>query len=316
MSEAQPTWLSLHLDLAYSGNGWGEVYGVLTDEVLTGFVRPLVDDLVGRGWVQRFFFIRYRDPGAHVRLRLLAPREKHRGVVSAAEQARAEYLGDGISRQIVTGIRQEVYQQEIARYGGPVGVGISERLFETSSTLALDTLPAIVRARGDRALRFGHAAMGALLLVGGLLGDEAVSAKTRMLELYERTQLRLFAKEDSAVRVTQRIDAVANGQDSLLDKLATVYRAVEEPDRLPDPLSSAARSILEIRRAISQACNNGALRFNGDRAPSRSKALRTLAYSYLHMHLNRLGVGTIHEPYVARIACRALERTGRVPQWA
>jgi thiopeptide-type bacteriocin biosynthesis protein len=318
MSETRPAWLSIYLDLAHSGTGWEEVYGSLADEVLTGLVRPLLDDLLGRGVVRRFFFIRYRDPGAHVRLRLLAPVGEHAGIVAGLEGARREFNESRKGPPVLTGLRPEAYRPEVSRYGGPLGVGISEAVFETSSVLVLDTLPAIVRAGGEGALRFGHAGMGAMLLVGALLRGESTATKIRFLEQYEGTQLDRFVKGEAAARMKGRLEALAGGQDSLMDKLQAVHQAAEEPERLPEPLSGAATGFLSVRRELVDACERGAIRFNGnrgDRAPSLSRALRTLAYSYLHMHLNRLGVGTIHEPLVARIARRTLERAERAGAW-
>ena len=316
MPDHSSGWLSVHLDVAYSGSGWAEVYGLRTDRILAGLVQPAVKTLIESGVVSRFFFIRYRDPGAHVRLRLFCREADHDGILSVLEGARREFIGSSSRDDVVTGFRREPYNPEWDRYGGPAGVDVSEEMFEASSVFVLDSLPVLIKGDGESGLRFGHGAIGAVLLIGTMLGEEPQPTGSALLDHYERTQADRFLTGDREQDMRRDVRILAEHQDRLLDTLVSVYSALSDPERLPEPFCSAASKFLNVRQRLVHACQDGLISFNGAEPASERGALYSLASSYLHMHLNRLGIRTIHEPLVARIARHALERSRRTPAWS
>ncbi|MGH3994155.1 MAG: thiopeptide-type bacteriocin biosynthesis protein, partial [Pseudonocardiaceae bacterium] len=111
----------------YSGNS-------TSDHLLRELVRPLVDEALASGAVDRWFFIRYADPDWHVRVRLHGPPERlHGEVLPALEAAIEPFCRDGS----VWKLQLDTYEREIERYGGNEGIVLSERLFHADSEAAL-----------------------------------------------------------------------------------------------------------------------------------------------------------------------------------
>ena len=306
MSDENARWLSVHIDIEHSGRGWPECYGPPADAVIDELVRPVVHQLANDGAVRRFFFIRYLDPQAHIRLRLSAPHDTHRHLVSVIEGARNHFNRAQAGAVSIERLREVSYEPEYGRYGGPQGVAISEAMFEASSRLVMDTLP-VVRSQ-DVGLRFGHGAMGILLLIATVLRSQSLEERTDFLDRYERG--RLHVEREASMR--QQLAQLASGEERLTQSLAEVYGSGTQPDRLPDPLAAAARAFLDVQEALCVAWASKPLRFRGSASASLSQGLTNLAISYVHMHLNRLGIPTIREALACRIARQAVELVGEV----
>jgi thiopeptide-type bacteriocin biosynthesis protein len=116
------------------------------DTVLREGVAPFVRALGGAGAVDGWFFIRYGDPDNHLRVRFQAPPERLWGqVLPAFTNALAPLLDQGVVRRVML----DTYRREVARYGGPEGVRLSERFFGADSDFVLAVLGV---AGGDEGL--------------------------------------------------------------------------------------------------------------------------------------------------------------------
>lgn len=291
---SRPTWLSLYLDLA-------DADPRTADAVIQELVDPLVAKLGGDEALGGFFFIRYRDPAPHLRLRLLLPLERHEAVTDRVRALASE------ARPLVIGLREEAYEPELDRYGGPVGVEIAEALFEGSSRLVLATLAAISAGGGGPDVRFAHGALGVALLVACLLRDHAGEERSAFLRSYEAGTVRLRVREDARSQFEADYSALAAEQDRLLDTLADVANATATPDRLPEPLDAAARSFHRARTALDRAFTSSSIRGPLSQLLTSRQALHRLLGSFLHMHLNRLGVAPVQEVLACRIASHVFE---------
>ncbi|UNZ21268.1 lantibiotic dehydratase [Streptomyces sp. 891-h] len=93
--------------------------------------------------VDRWFFLRYLDPGPHLRLRLHgAPETIRSHVLPALHQWAGTAADEGLIRKVVL----DTYEPETERYGGPEALVAAERLFHADSRLVTAQLAA--RARG------------------------------------------------------------------------------------------------------------------------------------------------------------------------
>ncbi|PJN40592.1 lantibiotic dehydratase [Streptomyces sp. CB02959] len=82
----------------------------------------------------RWFFLRYRDPEPHLRLRFHgAPAELTGRVLPAVARHVRELIGSGAVRTMTL----DAYRPETDRYGGPAAQAAAERLFRTDSRSAL-----------------------------------------------------------------------------------------------------------------------------------------------------------------------------------
>jgi thiopeptide-type bacteriocin biosynthesis protein len=114
------------------------------DLVLCDSLAPLVDTLVQSGVIDRWFFLRYRDPGWHIRIRFhLVDRHQHTRVVGALQELFAsEARACRASR-----LQLDTYDREVERYGGASAIEACERLFHADSIACLEVLQ-ILRREG------------------------------------------------------------------------------------------------------------------------------------------------------------------------
>lgn len=105
------------------------------NEVLAHRLGELVDDLPDE--VDRWFFIRYRDPDDHLRLRFHGTPE-----VLAAELLPRLNRWAGALRadRLIRGCALGTYDPELERYGGPQAIAAAERVFHADSLAAVEAL--------------------------------------------------------------------------------------------------------------------------------------------------------------------------------
>ncbi|HEY3708861.1 MAG TPA: lantibiotic dehydratase [Amycolatopsis sp.] len=96
------------------------------DELLTGHVPALVS-AVG---ADRWFFLRYQDPRAHLRLRF------HGDALPAVRAWSEALIADGLACECIV----DTYRPEVGRYGGPEAIGLAEAAFQADSDAVLTQL--------------------------------------------------------------------------------------------------------------------------------------------------------------------------------
>ncbi|MFB8775803.1 lantibiotic dehydratase [Streptomyces broussonetiae] len=92
------------------------------------------DDLGARQW----WFVRYRDPDDHLRVRLTC----QPGTLSAAFEAIGEWTRRLRQHSLITHASVVTYHPETARFGGPTAIDAAERYFAADSAAALAQLAA------------------------------------------------------------------------------------------------------------------------------------------------------------------------------
>ncbi|ARQ70646.1 lantibiotic dehydratase [Streptomyces marincola] len=206
------------------------------DAVLTRHVPALLSEL---GDV-RCWFVRYRDPDDHLRIRLTcAPGTLGKTFESIGEWS--EHLRD---RGLITRSSVETYHPETARFGGPEAIDAAERYFAADSCAALAQLTA-AGAKGAPDARAVTAASMVEIAVG-LLGDRA----TAMRWLIEHTRSDTAAPSRAVYRqaidlvhtypagVDERIVAASSARRAALAGYAHALTAAhtDPGDLLPDLL--------------------------------------------------------------------------------
>jgi thiopeptide-type bacteriocin biosynthesis protein len=132
------------------------------DAVLREVVAPLVAETADRA--DLWFFLRYTDPGHHLRVRF------HGDVLDRLHERLRPLLADGRVSRVVL----DTYRREVSRYGGPEGIVKAEQVFRHDSDAVLAILGV---AAGDEglALRWRAAVVG----VDRLLADSGIDVPTR-----------------------------------------------------------------------------------------------------------------------------------------
>ena len=95
-------WLSAHLYFN------GSLYGKEGDDLITQLAVPFAESCLMRGIADRYFFVRYYDPGPHIRLRLRGKIE----AVTADLRVLADTIGENA---YLTGVRPVPYEPETER---------------------------------------------------------------------------------------------------------------------------------------------------------------------------------------------------------
>ncbi len=246
--------------------------------------------------VRRWFFVRYRDPEHHLRVRLFGDRARLWAEVLPALSDAARPL---LASRRVYRLQIDSYDRETERYGGPAGVRLAERLFHADSEACAEILDAIE----DEDQRWRAVALG----VDALLRDFGLDLGARYE--FARRAAEGFGAEfglegpggrralDAKVReLGGAAEALVRGEG---EALAEVRAALERRSRANEPVVAALR----------EARARGEL---GADEP-------TLLWSYVHMHANRLFSASpraqelVLHSLLARAYRAALARAGAPP---
>lgn len=256
------------------GSEWvfAKAYGgsATADTLLVDIVRPTSRALQEKGLIDRWFFIRYADPGEHVRWRLQVPKGASTGTVRRrVERA----LADAVDRQLAWRVAFDTYEREVERYGGPDAMLLAERWFHADSEAVVDILHEL-DARGgpdDRGL-------ATLLSIDRLLADLGFDLGTRAEVM-----------RDARERFGREFKVDAAFRRALGDRLRPVGRTLEtlvtagpEPGSVLGAVAAAlARRSRRSRRTLASL----------ERCVRDGRAARSvfeLSFSYVHMTVNRL----------------------------
>lgn len=253
------------------GSDWlfVKLYGgaAALDDALN-LLAPIVQSAIERRIATQWFFIRYRDPQLHLRLRFQGEPAGLLGELMPRLSAECSPL---LESGTLYKIQLDTYEREIERYGGLEGVLASERLFCADSEAALEILRNL---SGDEGLdtRWRAALLGADMLASDFGFD--LRAKRSLMAslggLYSR-EFHVAAQEKQAL--SERFRSLRPGLQTLLDpsKPGEFELARDAFDRR----SVRSRQVAATLRALSEAG-----RLN---AP-----IEDLTASYIHMHVNRM----------------------------
>ena len=283
------TWLSIHFYFD------GVVYGEDGDRVLIEVVKPTVELARESMEVLCSFFVRYIDDGPHIRLRIATP--------SSADQAEAKARLSQIACETCLGKSVKpvwkAYEPEVARYGGPRGIIISEQLFEVSSEFALDAV-ADNAFRTQRNARLASALLSEIVLLNILnVGERPHSSN-------------ILANLNRSLRVVRNnVSSGLGGHQPLArpnPRVEAVRPFVRESWRRLSSGESLTISLDHLRYGVEIARNQIVQLFPPNDA-GLAAAADVMGYvqgSYLHMMNNRLGVLPREEGQLLELAAWAL----------
>jgi len=135
--------------------------GVKTsDVILADIIKPVTEQLISEGIIDKWFFIRYADPKHHIRVRFHYSNPEN---VAVLINALNEAFTPLIEEDVIWKMQADTYQREIERYGESTMVS-SETLFFHESKMISEFLDLIDGDEGEE-LRwlFGVRAIDSLL---------------------------------------------------------------------------------------------------------------------------------------------------------
>ncbi|MFB7454570.1 lantibiotic dehydratase [Streptomyces sp. NPDC056194] len=229
------------------------------DEVLCRIVRPLVRTALADGSADSWFFVRYGDPDWHLRVRLHGDRRRLTGaVLPALYDVVQPLLTEGVVRRV----QLDTYEREIERYGGPLGIRLSELLFREDSEVAVRALESLGERAGAED-RWRTALVGIDRLLTGL---GLARAEKRALVTAARDR---FRSEFHVDRTVQRgIDERFRRERAGLEQMLVVPEETDEASAAVSPLAA------ELREGV--------------RTGRITRPFTALAGTYVHLHANRV----------------------------
>jgi thiopeptide-type bacteriocin biosynthesis protein len=281
--KAKHRWVSLHV---YSRDE--DIFSSAMDELVL-HLADVVWQLRRSAGVGRWFYVRYRDPQPHVRLRLECS-EPLDWVISEVTRCVAVDAGRNASlSQGALFVREVPYIAEAERYGGSNAISICESVFSQSADASVEALRAIGGLPGRSArLSAGLAAMN--LFARNLLVDMQRAAQfgraySAAGPMHEMPRL--------SARFTSRLCHIWNVE---------VFRYAGALGRLGAYLSKARRLFNELDRRHNEA--------DAAAAAVQVQTAVMVVPSLVHMHMNRLGLRRQEEAIVARALYNLLQPDG------
>lgn len=232
-----------------------------SNHLLTEILLPVMKQQLRKGNVRQWFYIRYRDPDYHLRVRLLVSQESVGRVMLTLNQILSKLVEKGVIKDI----QVAVYERELERYG-PDLIEAVEDVFCTSSELIAANIS--MQDLDETGYTYYRVAFSGL--------DEIANAFK--LELGEKS--RLFHQLYQAFYVE------LDGNKALREQLSVKFREVSRlEDVLPYSSRTLEQEVLVLRKLnirYQQALEALAQKIT---APVRR---RKLIADLMHMHLNRL----------------------------
>jgi thiopeptide-type bacteriocin biosynthesis protein len=240
------------------------------DRVLTEVIAPVVRQAVATGAATQWFFIRYGDPDWHLRVRMQGDPARLLGeVLPHLHAAAAPWLAD----RRIWKLQLDTYEQEVERYGGAAAMALAERLFHTDSEAVLAIVERLEGDAGAEARwRLTYAGLDMLL---DDLGFDLAAKQRLMRRARDSFQHEFRADSNLRSQLGEKHRTVRADLAQLLDPSQNEQHPFAPGIVLFQQRSAALHPIVTALRTVEAAGHLNA-------------PLAEIAWSYLHMHANRL----------------------------
>lgn len=297
MQKLAPEWLSFHL-----------YYHEDLDRAVRGFVSPVVSTLLHRGWIYRFFFLRYSLGGPHVRLRLRAPQENQAAVAEATRRGADLFLRRAPSTR---SLEEDFIRSQNLSILESDAHEVDASVYPDNTFLSVPFRPEVERYGGadllDHSLdAFTASSIEALRFLSAYHAEPL----SRRLVLALRVLLRqalYFAADEEELSSLMGYAVVSWGDSfqSILEKGERVFAQRRE----------TFGKILETEMAALAGCGQtdeltlaAAVRRLSLVLAGRERSVRwRIGGSHLHMTANRLGLSNPEEVYIGRLLTASAE---------
>jgi thiopeptide-type bacteriocin biosynthesis protein len=266
------------------------------DMLLREMIAPVVEEIRGHADLDSLFFVRFAEPGWQLRFRVMGRPGWVEGTVRPRVEAMIRpYVASGTIGRVEYG----VYAREWERYGGPDGMRLAEKIFTEDSLACLALLAAEREGRLARTRREYSLAFTELFL------DLAGFGAAERLQLYRDGHAWAFRDGVFRDEDRPRLDRqYAQNRESLRAvvrdlRSGATARALggEEAARIAEGALAAARPHVA---AVAAGIDAGTI----------PRKLVDLAWSYTHLHCNRLGIDVVPEAILRYLMFRLYEEDG------
>lgn len=236
------------------------------DLILINFLKPIVDGLLKKGIIKKWFFIRYADPDFHLRVRFKVTTQEHIGkVISVIHESVKEYFNEDLIWKVLL----DTYHREVERYGENT-IDDTENLFYYDSEMVTNLLDLIDDDDEGEELRW-------------LFGIRAIDRFLRDFNYSEDEKY--FLLEILKINFSQEFH-MDNSLKKQLDKKYSMYQEkISDFLKLNKGNNSDLEPLLEIINIKSSHCLSSIKSIKDLIEPER---LNSFMGSQIHMMMNRL----------------------------
>lgn len=244
--------------------------GVKTaDKLLSETIKPLAEELTAKGWINKFFFIRYSDPDLHIRLRFHTDNPDIIGKIITTVH---RYVQPHQELGMITKIQMDTYTRELERYGEE-SMEAAESFFHTDSITTLNLLDLTDGEEGEQ-IRWQFALRSIDELLDTFSYDPA--GKLQLLEsLKEGFTMEHGGGKELKLQLDNKFRNVRKLVEDILNRSLDPEREIlpliELLDWKKEQLAPVAKTIRDLKDA-----------------ERLQVPLNDLMGSYIHMMLNRI----------------------------
>ena len=275
--DSNPPWrlrpvVSRHDQLRPAGSDWlfVKLYCPLAgqDEFLVGPMTAFCEGMRSSGLVQNWFFIRYKDPESHIRLRFHGdPDTLTTSVLPQFCSWSRRLVDDGtLSRTCV-----DTYEREMTRYGGPSAIEAAETLFAADSRAAIDLLGRCRRA--DNAI---DRTILSMLNIDSLLAAFGLDERRRIAWYKEHVTSKSESGDNYRERKRELRNHLRDPPDTLVGVFSTRTAAVDPVRARLEALTANGDLEQPLDRLLSSFVHMSCNRLSGPQWPSEQRSLGLL----------------------------------------
>jgi thiopeptide-type bacteriocin biosynthesis protein len=240
------------------------------DGLLRDVVFPVAHEVMAESSADAWFFIRYGDPGWHLRVRFHGDPA---ALVTRAFPRLQERIAPPLDDGRLWRVQLDTYEREVERYGGPEGIVLAERLFHVDSEAVLSILDLLEGDEGAD-LRWRIALRGIDMLLNDL-GLEGAAKQQVLRRMRESFATEFGGGKGLRVQLDQRLREERRSLFPLLDP------AGDRESELAPALEILHRRSERWAPVIAEL-----KRLEG--AGRLTQTIAEMAPSYVHMFVNRM----------------------------
>jgi thiopeptide-type bacteriocin biosynthesis protein len=298
-------WISIHIFHNHS-----------FEDVLVKCIDPLSKTLKKDGLIESSFFIRYWEGGRHIRYRLSPKKNTSTAHLKQTISSHLEDFFKSADENTEYKIEFSPYRQELERYGGELGIRISEKQFEDSSAIVLKLLKDHYSDwTYSKAISLAiqmHVAF-AKEVVGDL--DKAIcffeSIYINWLPFSVKTVEGEPIKKSEIDKVRSLFNSSYEKQKELINfMISGIWYGNDSQEWIKDWANCCA----EINSELDNAVNTDSIEyethlklFENSKFEGEKETKYLISDSYLHMSNNRLGIYVRDEPFIAFLIMNGLK---------
>jgi thiopeptide-type bacteriocin biosynthesis protein len=236
--------------------------------ILTNGIYKAVEEMLSKGIIFNFFFIRYNDPEFHLRLRFEL---KATSYIGDALKIFRKYIMTFEEGGYISRIISDTYERELIRYGIHT-VNLSERIFHIDSIYILKFL-SLTEGDDRESVRWlwGIQSLDFLLNDFGLLTVEKMN-------LFEKLKTDFHKEFETDKIVKDQLNNKYREHRKTIENILSAGETTAE-------ISKEQKNLLILR---SSEMSDVVIKLREKSSDNYDQLLLHLLPSYIHMHINRL----------------------------